>query len=395
MSPPSSHAKPPSQTKPPSQAKPPRQSKRWFFKLNNYSGEEYTTTVEWCRGNSRYSIVACDNGEDGKPNLQGYITGKKSWSSGALKNALGDRFDFTIENRSEGDIYNDCSKVGSFVESGKRSAQGRRSDLDGASNINKKAKSIPTASSNEDLNCLELSLPSECGKDRFRLIDEFKTGILEEINKNVVEMKWKKKFQPIQNTGGSLMQLKIEKNFFSLFGATNRNNEHNRLNDRFRKEVLSHVKKKLRDVKIDYDLVIATAIYTKNGVMKRQQPAHMDYSNERIFFSSETSRTGNNRKLREHEAIPWTGHMPITENGRYLFLWNGPGKVIPFLIPYGKMLLIRGDVVHAGGLPEGEHEGKEYDGLHLYLPNNSLDINQEIVSTKDHSGMELKNNYKF
>jgi hypothetical protein len=29
------------------------------------------------------------------------------------------------------------------------------------------------------------------------------------------------------------------------------------------------------------------------------------------------------------------------------------------------------------------------------LPNNSLDINQEIVSTKDHSGMELKNNYKF
>ena len=84
MSPPSSHAKPPSQTKPPSQAKPPRQSKRWFFKLNNYSGEEYTTTVEWCRGNSRYSIVACDNGEDGNPNLQGYITGKKSWSSGAL-----------------------------------------------------------------------------------------------------------------------------------------------------------------------------------------------------------------------------------------------------------------------------------------------------------------------
>jgi len=380
---------------PPHQAKPPRQAKRWLFKLNNYSDEEHTTTVEWCRGNSRYSIVACETGEEGTPNLQGYITGTKSWSSRALKNALGDRFDFTIENRCEGDIYNDCSKVGSFVESGKQGAPGHRSDLDKASNINKKAKSIPTTSSNEDLNCLGLSLPSECGEDRFRLIDGFQTEILEEINKNIVEMKRKKKFQPIQNTGGSLMQLKFEMNFFSLFGATNNNNQRNLLNDRFREEVLSHVKINLGDVKINYDLVMATAIYTKNGVMKQQQPPHMDYSNERIFFSLETTRTGNNRKFREHNAIPWTGHMPITENGRYLFLWNGPGKVISFLIPYGKMLLIRGDVVHAGGLPEGEHKGKEYDGLHLYLPNNSLDINQEFVSTKDHSGMPLKNNYKF
>ena len=43
------------------------------------------------------------------------------------------------------------------------------------------------------------------------------TDILKEINNNIAEMKKKKKFHPIQITGGSLMQLKFQMNFFTLF----------------------------------------------------------------------------------------------------------------------------------------------------------------------------------
>ena len=48
---------------------------------------------------------------------------------------------------------------------------------------------------------------------------------------------------------------------------------------------------------------MATSIYIKNGEMKQQQPAHMDYLNEVIFFSPETSRMGSNRTLRELTAF--------------------------------------------------------------------------------------------
>ena len=88
--------------------------------------------------------------------------------------------------------------------------------------------------------------------------------------------------------------------------------------------------------------------------------------------------------------------MPITENGQYLFLWSGPGNAIPFLIPYGKMLLIQGVVFHAGGLPkEVDHNGKEYDGIHLYLPNHPLDINQQQICIHDHSNKILCDSYKY
>ena len=70
-------------------------------------------------------------------------------------------------------------------------------------------------------NCLQLSLPTECGEDRFRLIDGFKTKTLKEINNNITAMKQKKKFHPIQNTGGSLMQLRFGTNFSTMFGPTN------------------------------------------------------------------------------------------------------------------------------------------------------------------------------
>jgi hypothetical protein len=88
--------------------------------------------------------------------------------------------------------------------------------------------------------------------------------------------------------------------------------------------------------------------------------------------------------------------VPITEKGRYLFVWSGPGTATPVFIPYGHMLLLRGDVVHAGGLPRGiNHSGKEYDRIHFYLPNYGTDVNQGKICLVDSSGNLFDDKYKF
>jgi hypothetical protein len=128
------------------------------------------------------------------------------------------------------------------------------------------------------------------------------------------------------------MQLKFNNEFHKLLNTSKRlqEPESGQLNEKFMSEVISIVRKHLRDVEINYDLVMATAIITRHGKMNAQQPPHMDYKNEVIYLSPEKARRGIDLSLRKHETIPWTGHMPITKNGRYLFLWSGPGKAIPF-----------------------------------------------------------------
>jgi len=245
-----------------------------------------------------------------------------------------------------------------------------------------------------------LYLPHECSNDRFRLIDGFNTEILKQLCNVVADLKQRKPlpFHQITSTKGSLMQLKFNNEFHKLLNTSKRlqEPESGQLNEKFMSEVISIVRKHLRDVEINYDLVMATAIITRHGKMNAQQPPHMDYKNEVIYLSPEKARRGIDLSLRKHETIPWTGHMPITKNGRYLFLWSGPGKAIPFLIPYGKMLLIRGDVVHAGCLPgEFDHKGNEYDGIHLYLPNHQHDANQKVICCHDHTGKILSDSYTF
>jgi hypothetical protein len=249
----------------------------------------------------------------------------------------------------------------------------------------------PTVKSSAEL------LPHEFNDHRFRLIDGFEGDILGLIHETIIKRKQQSSFQAISSTDGSLMQLKFNNEFHKLLSNKRlKNQEKILLNQKFQTDVLSKVQEKMNDVKINFNLVMATAIYTKHGQMKLQQPPHMDYNNEVIYLSPDNGRMGRNQQLRKHDTIPWTGHMPITENGRFLFLWNGPGTAIPFLIPYKKMLLIRGDVVHAGGLPkEYDHCGKEYDAIHLYLPNHEDDADQKRVCYHDHSGKPLSDSHFF
>jgi hypothetical protein len=78
----------------------------------------------------------------------------------------------------------------------------------------------------------------------------------------------------------------------------------------------------------------------------------MDYCWETILLPTRRKSQQNRSKyLRASCQIPFTGHLPLSSDGSFIFLWSDPGVGIPYHIPYGKMLIIHGDVVHCGGLP--------------------------------------------
>jgi hypothetical protein len=64
----------------------------------------------------------------------------------------------------------------------------------------------------------------------------------------------------------------------------------------------------------------------------------------------------------------------VSIDGGYIYLWSGPGVGCPFHIPYGTMLLLRGDVVHCGSLPSCASTKKLYHRVHFYFPVIPMDI---------------------
>lgn len=52
-----------------------------------------------------------------------------------------------------------------------------------------------------------------------------------------------------------------------------------------------------------------------------------------------------------HDKLPgqlFIGFMPITRDGMFLQVWNGPGEAKLVFIPYGNFLLLPGNTIHAG-----------------------------------------------
>jgi hypothetical protein len=125
---------------------------------------------------------------------------------------------------------------------------------------------------------------------------------------------------------------------------------------------------------------LAQACFIKSNLTPTyQQLPHIDF-----FWKDIISNAG----------IPWTAHIPLTADGSYLFVWSGPGDAIPIHIKYGEVLLIRGDTVHAGGLPTPAHYGKEYTRLHLYLPKNPGQIPTNKTEKNDWDGFLLADEYE-
>jgi hypothetical protein len=59
------------------------------------------------------------------------------------------------------------------------------------------------------------------------------------------------------------------------------------------------------------------------------------------------------------------GFMPVTTDGMFIQVWNGPGTAKLVYIPYGYFLLLPGDTVHAGWICTSPHQYNYR--LHFYI----------------------------
>jgi hypothetical protein len=91
--------------------------------------------------------------------------------------------------------------------------------------------------------------------------------------------------------------------------------------------------------------------------------------------------------------IPFTGHVPLSSDGSYNYLWSGPGVGIPYHIPYGKMLLIHGDFIHCGGLPPQASFDKLYHHVHFYFPTVPMDIPSNAIYLNNFDGQSFSRDY--
>lgn len=83
----------------------------------------------------------------------------------------------------------------------------------------------------------------------------------------------------------------------------------------------------------------------------------------------------------------------MSTDGAYIYLWSGPGVATPFHIPYGQMLVIRGDVVHCGGLPPSAATEKLYHRVHFYFPVIAADIPPNAIYLNNFDGQSFSRDY--
>jgi hypothetical protein len=93
-----------------------------------------------------------------------------------------------------------------------------------------------------------------------------------------------------------------------------------------------------------------------------------------------------------HDKFPnqlFIGFMPVTTDGTFLQVWNGAGTAKLVYIPYGYLLLLPGDTVHAGWMCTSLH--KYNYRLHFYIVV-SKEINY-LLSRKESYIFENMNTY--
>jgi len=147
---------------------------------------------------------------------------------------------------------------------------------------------------------------------------------------------------------------------------------------------------------IDLKEVYVTPMYTKDDMKIPQRP-HIDFHWETLLLSRKKGRfaslSGEQISLK-YGNMPYTAHLPLSREGSWIFLWNGPGPSVPFHIKYGFMLILRGDVVHSGGNPfYYDHVGKRYPRIHFYLLTSPADHPGDSVSYHNYDGEYFDREY--
>ena len=218
--------------------------------------------------------------------------------------------------------------------------------------------------------------------DRINLID-----IPDDLKKSFAELngQWKGKIKGAKNkpqgwaviTKTNLMQLKIGSNYRGLFG---RNETDADLSTSFQKMIKSFFGQ--LNLGIDVDKIHITLIITSTDEFKVQRP-HTDYPLVKLPPKSK-------------DMLPWTAHIPLTDKGSWIIVWSGPGHGTSVQIPFGKCLLLRSDVVHAGGKPDGAGvKGENYLRMHFYLPTDYMVPDPDVINKYDYDGKQFKKRYVF
>jgi hypothetical protein len=113
-----------------------------------------------------------------------------------------------------------------------------------------------------------------------------------------------------------------------------------------------------RDFGFDLDYTLVHALFTDDDSDIKFQDPHTDYP-----------YVITRRNLKDRVRLSWTAHLPITPEGSWITLWWGPGVGYTVHIPYGKILLLRSDIIHGGGIPNVSRKSdkSQFRRLHFYL----------------------------
>jgi len=158
--------------------------------------------------------------------------------------------------------------------------------------------------------------------------------------------------------------------------------------------------------------ILLTALLT---TYEKPQAAHMDYDRESLLGR----RRRPNSKLEDGELpnkpFPWAADTPLSHGGLGLNIWHNhqsnagcaanKEKMTPLEnwnvkihVPHEWMLLWRGDMVHGGGLQNGEEDGALR--IHWYLPMKADDLlsnsgRDRRVSREVDDGIDAPKNLRF
>jgi hypothetical protein len=182
----------------------------------------------------------------------------------------------------------------------------------------------------------------------------------------------------------NLSQLKLQGEYKTLFRSEeNEGAEAVRAvadSKRFKKLLIAFFKKH-KLVGVQCDKVHMSIIYNSAEEVIVQD-AHTDFE----FKKATDTR----------EKFAWTANIPMSKDGSYIIVWNGPGYGTSIHVPFGKCLFLRGDVVHAGGRPDWSGiAGKKFLRMHFYLPTKFMPADPENVFVRDLDGNYLSEHYLF
>lgn len=105
-----------------------RRLRNWCFTVNNYDSEYVKKNIKTLP-HLKYAVVGRETGKEGTPHLQGYVEFSSAIYFNKLRSLLpGAHIEGRLGTRAQASEY--CKKDGDFIEFGKFTPSGKRTDLD-------------------------------------------------------------------------------------------------------------------------------------------------------------------------------------------------------------------------------------------------------------------------